>query len=157
VAFHHLHTEKTLFDEYDDTRDSLWISIYWKGKKYGHDLIYGSWGYSNIPEPENVLQIIAWIKTQIDGYNRELLCEGSIKTISRRKGKKKCNIKGVVEDKTILAQIEFSKNIATMTRSGWNIEFNLKTEEIKIPSHLKYMEKAIVSWITEEYNNISVM
>ncbi|HHT9115486.1 MAG TPA: hypothetical protein ACFYEL_03365 [Candidatus Wunengus californicus] len=44
-----------------------------------------------------------------------------------------------------------------MTRSGWNIEFNLKTEEIKIPSHLKYMEKAIVGWITEEYNNISVM
>ena len=63
-------------------------------QKYGHDLIVGGWGYSNIPEPENVLQIIAWIETQIDGYNRELLCEGSIKTISRRKGKKKCNIKG---------------------------------------------------------------
>ena len=152
------------FDEYDETERNFWISIYWKSKKYGHDLINGSWGYSNIPEPENVLQIIAWIKTQIDGYNRELLCEGSIKTISHRKGKKKCNIKGVVEGKTILAQIEFSIYIATMSLcskddnwNGWNIEFNLKTEEIKIPSHLKYMEKTIVSWITEEYNNISVM
>ena len=146
------------FDEYDDTRHSLWISIYWKGKKYGHDLIYGSWGYSNIPEPENVLQIIAWIKTQIDGYNRELLCEGSIKTISRRKGKKKCNIKGVVEGITILAQIEFSKNIATMTLGKLDrIEVNLNTKEIRIPSYLKYMGNAIIYWIMEECKNISVM
>ena len=146
------------FDEYDDTRHSLWISIYWKGKKYGHDLIVGSWGYSNIPEPENVLQIIAWIETQIDGYNRELLCEGSIKTISRRKGKKKCNIKGVVEGKTILAQIEFSKNIATITHwSGWKIEVNLNTKEIRIPSYLKYMRNALIYWIMEECKNISVM
>ncbi len=158
------------FDDYDDTERDFWISIYYKGNRYGYDLINCSWAsynntcniYSRIPDNEE--QILNWIKTQINGYHRKPLWEGSIKTISRKKGKKKCNIKGVVEGKTILAHIEFGKNITTMTLcsnddnwSGWNIEFNPKTKEIEIPSHLKYMENAIIRWITEECNNISVM
>lgn len=146
-------------DSYDETSAQYWVNVIYADKRYGYCIDENRWSYVGVPPDRE--QIEQLIKDKLTEFTPKEFAIGSIQTTYRNHGKTRYSFKGEAENKTIWAYIKPENHIvdikvevapSCLEEQG---KYNLKTKEMNVHPHLKYMEKALLKWIEDEVGNLT--
>ncbi len=147
------------FNEMDD--EELWLGVIFDGKYYKHGIEIDKWVTWNTWDvtpgpPPNEKQIVEFIRNNLDKFRPKPWPEKCIRTVYRNRGKKQYSIKGEVAVNNhllhIWAYLDYKSEDLTVPTSKYPIAINFQTGKSVFPERTKHMGKAIVKWLTDEYN-----
>jgi len=75
-----------------------------------------------------------------------------VQTTSADKKKKYCYLTAVAREKKISAAVPLDGGLVTYTLNNFHAQYNTMTQESVIPIGYRNLERAVVSWIVDEYN-----
>lgn len=149
-------------DERGGDVGALLIGVVFDGKYYKYRFEIDVWVTSETWDvtpgpPPNEKQIVEFIQNNINKFRAKPWPENCIKTVYRNKGKKQYSIKGEVGINNcfwdIWAYLDYKSEDITVSASDYfTIAINFQTEKFIFPERTKHMEKAIVKWLIDEYN-----